>query len=102
MPASASGRVERTVPSVRRQSGAVKTSSVGRFATWKMPSTVSPPPPIQRAPGQEADRQVGAGPVEVDRVEGVLVQLAWQRAMSFSLCARQAATGSGSSSRTAV
>ena len=75
MPASASGLVERTVPSVRRQSGAVKTSSVGRFATWKMPSTVSPPPPIQRAPGRSPTVRSVPGPLKLDRVEGVLVEL---------------------------
>jgi hypothetical protein len=32
-PATASGRVAATVPSTRRQSGAVRTSSVGMFAT---------------------------------------------------------------------
>ena len=33
VPASARGFVERTVPSVRRRSGVVKTSSVGMFDT---------------------------------------------------------------------
>ncbi len=32
-----SGSVERTWPSTRRESGVVKTSSVGMFATWSMP-----------------------------------------------------------------
>ena len=47
-------------PSVRRQSGQAKTSSVGRFGTCVTPSTVSSPPPVQRAPGKQPDGQVGA------------------------------------------
>ena len=37
VPPTASGSVERTTPSVRRQSGVVKTSSVGRFGMMLEP-----------------------------------------------------------------
>ena len=64
MPPSCSGRVERTVPSVRRQSGQAKTSSVGRFGTCAMPSTVSMPPPVQRAPGSRPTVRSVPGPLK--------------------------------------
>ena len=48
-PSSCTGRVARTVPSVRRASGVVKTSSVGMFATVARPQLVVMPPDIQRA-----------------------------------------------------
>ena len=47
LPGSASGIVERTVPSARRQSGVVKTSSVGTFGTKRRPYAVSELPDIQ-------------------------------------------------------
>ena len=40
LPSIASGRVARTRPAVRRESGVVKTSSVGMLATYGRPSAV--------------------------------------------------------------
>ena len=48
-PSSCTGRVARTVPSVRRASGVVKTSSVGMSATVARPQLAVMPPDIQRA-----------------------------------------------------
>jgi hypothetical protein len=41
LPASASGRVDVTTPSVRRASGVANTSSVGMFGTCRIPEAVS-------------------------------------------------------------
>ena len=48
-PASASGRLERIVPSARRQSGVVKISSVGMLGTYSIPDAVWNSADIQRA-----------------------------------------------------
>ena len=48
-PSSASGCVERIVPSARRQSGVVKISSVGMFGTYSRPRAVRKSADIQRA-----------------------------------------------------
>ena len=91
------------MPSVRRQSGQVKTSSVGRFAhVLDAARASSMPPPDPACARQQADRQVGAGPAEADRVERERVELRAAALAGVSTCSRQAATGSGSSRRTAV
>ena len=51
LPPSESGNVERTVPSVSRRSGVVKTSSVGTLTMCEMPSTVVSAP--SASDGQE-------------------------------------------------
>jgi hypothetical protein len=43
-PRRGNGSVERSVPSVLRASGVVKTSSVGMFATYVIPEAVSDEP----------------------------------------------------------
>ena len=62
LPVERERRVERTTPSVRRQSGVVKTSSVGMFATYGMSGgglgLAALPPRL----GQQPDREVGSGP----------------------------------------
>ena len=78
LPGSASGIVERTVPSARRQSGVVKTSSVGTFGMCGGRRRLR----LGGAPARlrvQADRQIGAVAVEPDRVEAALVQLAAAR-----------------------
>ena len=69
VPPSTSGLVARTSPSTRVGSGVVKTSSVGRFGMCSMPSTVEKRAAIQRELGQQADGQVGARALVVQRVE---------------------------------
>ena len=70
-----SGRVERTVPSVRRASGVVKTSSVGRFGTCGIP----PPcrgrrrPSVTPAAARPSDRCRAS---ETERVEAERVRAA--------------------------
>ena len=62
-PATARGRVERIVPSVRRQSGEVNTSSVGRLATCGWPhAVVKLPADIQRALGRRPTVRSVPGP----------------------------------------
>ena len=100
-PASASGIVARTVPAVRRRSGLVNTSSVGMFATWRRPSTVSPPPLRHTDPGIRPTVRSVPGPRK--RMLSKARSLSSvARASSFSRCVFQAATGSGSSSRVAA
>ena len=62
-------RVERTVPSVRRQSGVVKTSSVGMFGTCWRPHAVVDRPERPAGARQEPDREIGSGAAEAERVE---------------------------------
>ena len=95
-----SGSVERTVPSTRRASGVVNTSSVGMFATCLMPRDSSSAA-CQSRVGVQPDRQVGARPAVAELVEAPLVERRGARPGAASMCSRQAATGSGSSSRTA-
>ena len=69
LPASASGFVERTTPSVRRRSGLVKTSSVGMFdhVAAAVDRLLE-----RRAPGgagDQADGEVGARAAEAEAVE---------------------------------
>ena len=75
VPAAISGAVERTVPSVRRQSGLVNTSSVGRFGRCSTPSAVWFVAHFQSAARDEADREIGTGAAEAERVERALVHL---------------------------
>ena len=95
------GRVTRTAPSVRRQSGLVKTSSVGRFGTNSRPSGVDSPAPIQLAPGMRPT--VRSVPSPRKRMESnARAFIACSRPRRRSMCSRQAATGSASSRRMAV
>ena len=83
MPPSASGRVERTVPSVRRQSGVVKTSSVGMFGTCAMPvGGLDRRRPIQRAPGSSPTVRSVPGPAKWSASKRELVELARSAARS--------------------
>ena len=103
VPPSCSGRVERTVPSVRRQSGHVKTSSVGRFGDVVDPvDRLQRRRRIQRAPGSRPTVRSVPGPVKWMRVELERVQLLGSARAGCRVCARQAATGSSSSRRTRV
>ena len=52
VPAARSGAVERTTPSARRQSGLVKTSSVGMFGMCSMPASVCIRAQVQCALGE--------------------------------------------------
>ncbi len=83
VPPSDSGIVERTVPCVRRQSGAVKTSSVGRFGTISMPPFVVVPAapqlaaagsarPRGRCPGRGSGSASSASSVQRRRPGGQL------------------------------
>ncbi len=99
-PDVASGRVERTVPSVLRASGSVKTSSVGMFGTCTVPPAVSSVPAPQLNAGVNPIVRSVPGPVNRSASKRRSVSSA-ARERSFSTCARHAATGSASSSRTA-
>ena len=59
---SASGLVDATTPSVRAGSGDVNTSSEGRFAMCRMPSTVSPPAVSHWASGKRPTTRSVPGP----------------------------------------
>ena len=90
----------RTVPSTRRASGAANTSSVGMFATCSIPCDSSRAAVPDRA--RSAARPSGRCPARGSGARRTpLVQAAARRARS-AMCSRQAATGSGSSRRTAV
>ena len=62
VPPSCSGRVERTVPSVRRQSGHAKTSSVGRFAHVLDPVDGLEPAAAPARAGDQPDLRSVPGP----------------------------------------
>ena len=103
MPPSASGNVERTVPSVAPAVGG-REDLLGRHvddvrdAVDGLLGAGQPAVPL----GIRPTREVGARAAEADRVEAALVEQ-WRRARwSRSMCSRQAATGSGSSRRVAV
>ncbi len=98
MPLSDSGNVERTVPSVSRRSGVVKTSSVGTFTMCGIPSTVSSAPVSQRCPSGRPTRRSVPGPTKRTATKLRSSSVAARR-RSRAMCSRQAATGSGSSSR---
>ena len=102
VPPSASGNVERTVPSV--------TASVGRREDLLRRHVDEVRDAVDGALGggqpavrvDQADAEVGARAGEVDRVRSVARRAAPPAARSRSMCSRQAATGSGSSRRVAV
>ncbi len=88
------------VPSARRASGEVKTSSVGMFGTWRRPWTVSISAAVQRAAGDSPTRRSVPGPRK--RTASKLRSFrSAARSSRLSTCCLHAATGSGSSRRTA-
>jgi len=87
------GRVIRTVPSVRRASGVVNTSSVGMFATVRRPQLVVMPPDIQRAAAIGCTVRSVPGPVK-RRASNPRCSSCATRSASRSMCAAQAAVGS--------
>ena len=101
MPESASGIVARTVPSARRRSGVVKTSSVGMFATYARPSTVSSPAEHQSERGVRPMVRSVPSPLNLTASKRRSLSRA-ARSLRVSMCWRHAATGSGSSRRVAV
>ncbi len=64
------GAAVRTVPSARRQSGDMKTSSVGMFGTNSTPSAFTVDPPSHTVSGRQAEHDVGARALVADPVEG--------------------------------
>ena len=73
-------------------SGVVKTSSVGRFGRWRRPARVAKSPAHQLLVGKQADRELGAGPAQLDRVEAPLGQRR-RRALQRVMRSSQAAVG---------
>ena len=101
VPAARSGAVERTVPSARRQSGLVKTSSVGRFGMCRIPPAVLFVAEPQAAPWLSPIVRSVPGPRK--RIaSNARVFSASALAWSISACSCQAATMSSASSRVAV
>ena len=77
----------------------MNTSSVGRFGKWRSPSAVVKSAAHQVCGRQQPDRQLGAGPAQLDRVEAALGRAA-SPSRSASPCAPPTRPpGSGSSSR---
>ena len=72
VPWSMNSFVARTVPSARRRSGVVKTSSVGMLGTCGRPNDVSMRAHRPARARQQPELEVGAGPVEADAVEATL------------------------------
>ena len=98
VPGSASGLVARTTPSTRSGSGVENVSSVGRFGTCSMPSTVWNEAAIQRDEGSRPTRRSVPGPSKCSASK--------RRPSSRSAAptsaasrSRHAASGSSSSSR---
>ena len=99
-PRTVNGFVDRTVPSVRRRSGVVNTSSVGTLTTCRRPSTVSSSAVDQFERGVSPTVRSVPGPrkrMQSNRRSSSSVA----RSTSFATCRRHASTGSGSSSRAA-
>ena len=97
----ATGRVTLTLPSTRRKSGLVKTSSVGRFGTYSTPAGVFSDPPSQMAPGRMPTvRSVPSPRKWID--SKFRSWMTSSRACVRAMCSRQAATGSGASRRIAM
>ena len=65
-----------TWPSTRSGSGVVNISSLGMFGKWREPVDRREVGRVPDRRREEADGQVGAGPVEPDRVEAALRQAA--------------------------
>ena len=80
-------------PSVRRQSGVVKTSSVGMFGMCSMPLVVSNVAHIQRDAGSSPTTRSVPGPRNRMASKPALVERGGARA-SLAACSRHAATGS--------
>ena len=92
--------MQRTVPWVSKRSGVVKTSSVGTFAMKSLPHEVVWPPPLKRWPSIRPTRRSVPGPRKCSALKPRSV-IAVRRVTRRAECAAQAATGSGSFSRTA-
>ena len=101
VPAARRGAVERTTPSARRQSGLVKTSSVGMFGMCSMPASVRIRAQVQCASGTSPTVRSVPGPLKrtasKERSFRSSARACRREAWSF-----QASTGSSSSRRVAV
>ena len=101
VPPSASGRVERTVPSARRAVGRREDllgRQVRRRARCRRPCRCRRP--TQRDSGSSPSVRSVPGPSKCSASRCELVELARSVRGSRAVCSRQAATGSASSSRT--
>ena len=101
-PGTINGYVERTEPVVRRQSGVVKTSSVGMFGRCRSRSSSRTSRTSSGTAARRPDHEVGARPAEPDGVEAGLVERGGARPGRLAACSRQASTGSSASSRIAA
>lgn len=98
VPGSASGLVALTTPSTRSGSGVANVSSVGRLGTCSIPSTVSKEAAIHDELGSRPMRRSVPGPSKCSESNRRAVSLP-AADTSVSRRARQAVTGSSSSSR---
>ena len=98
---TAAAYVERTVPSVRRRSGEVNTSSVGRFGMCSIPSAVVNAAAHPAGDRHQPDERSVPGPRNRIASNACAFSCA-ARALRRASCSRQAATGSAASSRVAV
>src|SRR6185503_2687570 len=73
-PRSASGFVDRSVPSARFRSGVVNISSVGMFATYSIPAEVRYWVADPQVVAEQSDREIRAGAAVNQRIWPKLVQ----------------------------